>query len=416
MDIKDINVRMQILKRSALFKDFPDFTLKNITEHSEILSYPHETIVLKTGDTVRYLYIIAMGKVTLYKDVDGKEIIADNLEPGDYFGELGFLNKGSAMPLTVQASAKTILFTIPSDIFMALSQQNYNVAYNLMKTMSMRINNVYEKLVRTTASIDIILQAADNVTTNHPKAMAVEETSPVTPVESTLSKEEIEAMKKMIYQHKQECPYCRTKFTTPRILSRHIRIQKTDSDFCIHYNGINPLFYEVSVCPKCNYTYTEQCDSQLGSAQINVVKEVLKTLPKLDFSSVRDINLARESYIMALKCQDAAGSKKSVLAKFYLRMAWIYRYLEDGENEKKYLELALEKYETAFSSERLDGKTEIQLMYMIGELYNRLGDPKNSINWFSRLVIHPEQKSFPAMVNQAREQWQEMRLKMKEQN
>ena len=114
-------------------------------------------------------------------------------------------------------------------------------------------------------------------------------------------------------------------------------------------------------------------------------------------------------------CQSALVSKHSLLAWLNIRLAWLCRYQNDLEAETQYSQTALEHYLEVFSKESdLDSKNELLLMYMIGELYNRMGDPGLAVKWFSQLVNHPQSKTLPVIVKEARNRWQDLRAEMKQ--
>ncbi len=80
------------------------------------------------------------------------------------------------------------------------------------------------------------------------------------------------------------------------------------------------------------------------------------------------------------------------------------------------MEAALGAYLTAFSEGKLDIEGELKVMYIIGELYKKLDQPDMTILWFNKLITHPEGKKLPFIINKAREQWQELRARLKENN
>ncbi len=396
----DISVQMQILKRLPLFKNITEAVLKTIAENCDIINCQSEKEIFAEGKTENALFIVGTGKVTLFKKSStGQSAAVFTLEPGDCFGDTVLFAESSILPVTAKAAAQTILFRIPDSIFVVLVEQNSTLACNLIQCLGTKINKLYRQLADLTAQqAELSPLDAVPITADH---------------QPEYEQSEAEAIKEMLYDHKVNCPLCEKKFTTPRVLSRYIRIEKTDSDFCNHYQGVNPLFYEAAVCPDCGYAFTADHAERLGSTAASAAEKVLADIPKKDYNRVRDWQLALETYILALKCLSATEGRRSAAARLYLRVAWLYRYKQDTANEKKYLQLALDHYQTAFSRETFDTKQELQLLYMIGELHNRLGNPNQAVQWFSRLVQHPGSRQMPAIVSKAREQWQNLRAAVK---
>jgi uncharacterized protein (DUF2225 family) len=101
------------------------------------------------------------------------------------------------------------------------------------------------------------------------------------------------------------------------------------------------------------------------------------------------------------------NAKNSEIAKVCLRIAWLYRFKEDPK-EIEFLNFALTSYNDAYQKERfpLDKLDEITCMYIIAELYRRVGKFDDSILWFSRIVSSAEARSKPQLIDMARDQYQ----------
>ena len=108
---------------------------------------------------------------------------------------------------------------------------------------------------------------------------------------------------------------------------------------------------------------------------------------------------------------------KSEVAKICMRIAWLYRYMEDDTQEKKFLKYALDNYKEAYSQEDLteEGKLdEYTCLYIIGELSKRLELYEESTQWLSRLIMSysdPLQKpKIPQrLIESARDLFQEVK-------
>ncbi len=396
----DLNIKTQILKKTALFKNLSERTIKTVAENCEIIACSDEKTFSAKNNSDIDLYVVATGKVTLFKtDSSGQSVPVFALHSGNIFGEAAIFAESFNGTITARADAKTVLIRIPSNIITILLEQEQTVAFNLIREMGVKIYKLYDKIA------ELVKQ---------PTAASPLDELPISSnLKPVFSQREVESIKKMLYDHKVKCPLCGKNFTSPQVLSRYICIEKTDSDFCNHYSGPNPMYYEVAVCPECGYAFTESHTALLGPAAAEMVKKVLAELPKKDYNQVRDWQLALESFMLALKCLSVLEGRHSLVARLYLRVAWLYRYQQDTKNEEKYMTLALTNYKEAFRREKFDTRQELQLLYLIGELHNRLKNPKEAIQWFSRLTQHPEHRLMPAIVDKAREQWQNLRAEMK---
>ena len=423
----DITAQLQLLKNFPLFKGFSDFDLKSLVKVVTLLPYHEETVLYHQGDYGDSFFIIVKGNVTISKKTNsGKNVPVHTFEFNHIFGEMAYFNQTGRRSFTAKAHPQTVLFKIPH-IFLTLLQQSNKLTNNLMQIMSSNQQQYFSKTADkvsptvTNLNNNKTKKTADQVTNvnNVPSKAIFSKTMSATLNANkgfSLSESEELSHKNMLYNHKFVCPACHKKFTSPKVLSKYVTVDKTDSDFCNYYTGINPLFYEISVCPKCSYGFTGTKVDKLDSKSLAALKPVLATLPKKDYCLVRDLQLAIETFLTALMCQTAFKNKKSLIAWLNLRLAWLYRYQNNTKTEQRYLQVTLENYLAAFSEEKLATKNELQLIYMIGELYHRLGEAHLAVKWFSQLVTHPENKKFPVMVKKGREQWQTIRVQMKKDN
>lgn len=57
--------------------------------------------------------------------------------------------------------------------------------------------------------------------------------------------------------------------------------------------------------------------------------------------------------------------------------------------------------------------SEVRLLYLIGELYRRLGKEKQAIIYFSRVIARKKETIEKGIVNMAYDRWQEIREEKK---
>lgn len=210
-----------------------------------------------------------------------------------------------------------------------------------------------------------------------------------------------------LYSKKVKCPVCRNEFTTSKMRTTKIRVDKVDGDFMNHYKSENPVKYQVFVCPKCGYSATESNFNSIRPAEREIIlKEVSARWKERDFSGARTEDDAIQCYMLALYCGQLIGLKNYDLGNISLKIAWFYRTKESAE-EMRFLQNALELFEQAFYKEDLLSLStdEITLGYLIGELYRRLGRKKEAVSWFGKIVSNPFIKTNPRIENLAREQW-----------
>ncbi|MEZ0536900.1 DUF2225 domain-containing protein [Caldicellulosiruptoraceae bacterium PP1] len=213
-----------------------------------------------------------------------------------------------------------------------------------------------------------------------------------------------------LYEKNWNCPVCNNNFKAPAVKSSAIKLDKKDTDFCLYYKGINPLFYDVIVCPNCGYSALSKNFNKITNKDIESIKEKVcskwlkRNIPfeRTELDAISLYKLALISAISKFKIN------KFEVAGILLRIAWLYRYLNDTKNELEYLSLALNNYLEVYEdnstvSDELDSAT---IMYLIAELYRRIGNFEQSKRWFSMLISSKEARQNPNILDLAREQIQ----------
>lgn len=212
-----------------------------------------------------------------------------------------------------------------------------------------------------------------------------------------------------IFSQEQTCPVCEKKFTVQRVRMSAQRVARRDTDFCIHYEGVNPLMYSIWVCPECHFAATDQhFRTELSDFQLDRLRKGLSLFKgtEPDFSTPTDWATVLRGYELAIRSGQIYHMKASQLAVLFLRAAWVCRFAEKPDQEKQFIKEAVALYQQAYEKESTGGLTgEPKLLYLIGELHRRAGNPKEAVMWFSRAVRHPGVKQNAEIERLARDQW-----------
>ena len=137
---------MKNLQSVPLFENLNQDELDKILHYSSTRSYKKNSVVINEGDDTDSLYIIDSGSVKVYlSDNNGKEVIINTLEAGDYFGELSVLTKGkrSASVITTSNSSFTVIYKCD---FKELILGHPDIAYTLIKNLASRVRNLTENV------------------------------------------------------------------------------------------------------------------------------------------------------------------------------------------------------------------------------------------------------------------------------
>lgn len=223
-------------------------------------------------------------------------------------------------------------------------------------------------------------------------------------------------MREGLYNKEVVCPVCSKKFQTTKVKARATKVKSRDSDFCVHYEDINPIYYDAWVCENCGYANQADKFEEISHNEADILRNRL--MPKWNkhsLSGERDIDTAIEAFKLVLISHDYRGAKAIDFAKACLRIAWLYRYKGDEEEELKFIRHSLEYYTEVYEKESfpVDKLDESTCVYMIGELNFRVGNYSEAVKWFSRLISSEEARKKPALIEAAREQYQLVKEKLK---
>lgn len=203
---------------------------------------------------------------------------------------------------------------------------------------------------------------------------------------------------------KVNCIYCEGEFNTSRVRPSFKKTSKTDSDFGIHYKDINPEYYVVRVCPFCGLATTENSSERMTNDQKGKFEEKVRANWSMkDYSGERNWEEAMQTYKLALVCAQIKDEKVRVVAGILHHIAWLYREKEDVEQEKRFLRFALNAYIEYYETEGIS-LNNAKLMYLIGEIYRRVGEFNEAVKWFAK-VVNDKRITDAAMIKASRDQW-----------
>ncbi len=214
-----------------------------------------------------------------------------------------------------------------------------------------------------------------------------------------------------LFQVKVKCTYCENTFQTSRVRPSFKRAVKTDSDFCLHYKDVNPEFYVVRVCPFCGYASTENFSDKLSPKHRSLFREKIGDKWDMrDYSGERSYEDALQTYKLALLCAQLKDESPRIISGILHHIAWLYRYKGAEEQEKRFLQHALDAYIKTYETEGSD-LNNARLMFLIGELNRRLKNYKEAVKWFGR-IINDKRIMDSGMIRASREMWQTTREDM----
>jgi uncharacterized protein (DUF2225 family) len=189
------------------------------------------------------------------------------------------------------------------------------------------------------------------------------------------------------------CPSCGQQFISQAVASvETFGGKRTDFHECA--TGMQSLAYQIHMCNRCGYSgaerdFTEQTD--IGPlVRLHVWNELSPI--------VSVAMLGSEKYEAAAKVAEWQGAEHRYIGDLWLRAAWCCVDEGDVEAERYFRRRAVWAFEAAlnaYDSIPLDERAV--LVYLVGELWRRIGDLSRANLWFDR-VPHE-------VVDPAAQQW-----------
>ncbi len=221
-------------------------------------------------------------------------------------------------------------------------------------------------------------------------------------------------MNENLYNKIIKCPVCSQNTKITKVKSKACRVASRDTDFCVYYEGLNPIFYDIWICENCGYAAPSDKFEVINTRDAGMIRESLAPRwIKRSFEGERDLDGALEAFKLALINLQARKAKPSEFARICIRIAWLYR-MKNDEKEHEFIKYALKYYSEAYEKENfpVDKLDEFTCLYMIGELSRRAGNYEEAVKWFSRLISSPEARRNPSLIEAARDQFQLVKDKL----
>ncbi|WP_026885814.1 DUF2225 domain-containing protein [Clostridium beijerinckii] len=187
------------------------------------------------------------------------------------------------------------------------------------------------------------------------------------------------------------CPVCNSHFKAKTVKSKSPRVISKDSDFFIRYSVANPYFYDVLICNSCGYAAMRSDFEKLKLHKKELVlSNVTPKWKPREYPYILDEKLAIERYKLALLNAMLIDLPNSTKGMISLKIAWMYRLLDNNIQETLFLKQALEGFNNAYMTEifPIYGLQRDSLMYLLGELNRKLGNNQDALQWYSKTIVN----------------------------
>ena len=211
-----------------------------------------------------------------------------------------------------------------------------------------------------------------------------------------------------LFEKSYDCPICNKSFKALTMKANRAKLKGVARDLKPEYENIEPLKYDVVMCPKCGCAALGRYWSTITELQRKLIKSEISTnfVAKEYTGDTYSFDEALERYQVALANAMVKNAKASEKAYICLRAGWTLRakyesmdptqpnYAEESERtktmEKDFLESALEGFVAARSSETppIAGMDELTLDYLIAALSVDFGQLEQAAKLVSSLLTN----------------------------
>jgi CRP/FNR family cyclic AMP-dependent transcriptional regulator len=139
-------VEIELLSNISLFSELSTEERRGLFDISKKRIYPRGSIVLYKGDVGEDIYLILKGKVkVVLSHPQGKEIILNTLDAGNYFGEMSVIDR-LPRSATVMAMEDCEFLVITRENMTDQIKKNPQIALKLLSVMSERMRESNEQI------------------------------------------------------------------------------------------------------------------------------------------------------------------------------------------------------------------------------------------------------------------------------
>jgi len=145
---------VKLFNRIPLFEKLDSDEREKLASRFVLRHHPKNTVIINEGDDSRSFYVIIEGQVKVYlTDENGKEIVLNKQDAGEYFGEVALLDEGlrSASVITTQQSQFAVL---NQQAFSECISDNPQISLKIMQGLTQRLRALSDN-VRSLALMDV---------------------------------------------------------------------------------------------------------------------------------------------------------------------------------------------------------------------------------------------------------------------
>lgn len=181
---------------------------------------------------------------------------------------------------------------------------------------------------------------------------------------------------------------CGKNFKYLAIKSFKLVTESTDPDMRVHYKDIEPLYYEVVVCPDCLFSSHSGSFANAPRSTLFLNKNLAEIKPYIDLKDgfARDTNTVFLSFYLALTCAPLRERNAQLTTgNLWMKIARLYDDANDEKMQRFALDNSLNDYTYVYEKLDVDEGKSRQVCAMLGELCYKTGDYNLARKYFFKV-------------------------------
>lgn len=235
-----------------------------------------------------------------------------------------------------------------------------------------------------------------------------------------------------LFDKSYECTICDGKIKARTMKAGKAKLLRADMDLRPVYENIEPIKYDVIICPHCGYAALTRYFKGLTASQMKAIKETISASfqPIKEEKDTYTYEEAVDRYKLCLANAIVKHAKASEKAYICLKTGWLLRSMRESlaketedydkkaaelkEQEDEFIKNALEGFLAARQSENypMCGMDEITVEYLIAALAMESEQFDVASRIVSNILVSPSATS--RMKDKARDLKEMLAAKMKE--
>jgi uncharacterized protein (DUF2225 family)/CRP-like cAMP-binding protein len=377
-------------------------------------AFPRGRVICREGDTTSEFYVVLQGSVEVsQKDTSsGDKRVLFTVAAGGFFGEMSCFS-GLPRSATCIAAEDSVLLYFNQDTAIQLLRASPRFALGVIQSLCDRLRNANERIARLEAPSSPAAPPAPAA----PARPAVNTMASNAAVAAAAAGRDVpppEYNRAVLWGKLCQCPVSNTRFTALNVRPDVAKVKARDTDLRDVYEGANPTWYLVYVCPECLFAAYPEEFAALPATEATAIASTLPQRREIaaghDLHGERSLEAAAAAYRLAVHCYSLRGPDHQRMGGLYQRLAWLSREAGDAQAEQRYLAEALMSLRAGLDQPKArPPEVELAMLYSIGELHLRLGNPVEAVRSFAQASQHPEFKKQPDIQRLTRDRWTEAR-------